>query len=250
MTKIESSESASVPKYISVYNDLRKGIVAGQYGSDGRMPTEKELMDQFGVSRTTIRRATNLLRRDNLIESRQGRGTDVSLGNLYQNQGQQNRLTEIMHVDFDFLTEGPEITKHSDILCDEIAAKPEVAKALDIPSGEIVYRLRWLHTINDLPYLYLVNYLRKDLTPDLPDHVGGISSLYPVLMKEYDLKFVRADEAVEPVIADFILAKILEIPSGTPLIKLFRSAVFSKGPAECSESFIRSDLMKISFRIE
>ena len=250
MSKLESSGSTSLPKYVSVYNDLRKGIVAGQYGNDGRLPTEKELMDQFGVSRTTIRRATNMLREQNLIESRQGRGTDVSLWNLYQNESQQNRLTEIMHVDFDFITDFPAVTKHSDILCDEIAAKPEVAEALDIPSGESVYRLRWLHTVNDSPYLYLVNYLRKDLTPDLPSHVGGISSLYPVLMKEYNLKFEHAKETVEPVIADFILAKLMEIPTGTPLIKLFRSAEFSKGPAECSESFLRSDLMKISFRIE
>lgn len=249
MTKMETSETNSLPKYVAVYNDLRKGIVAGQYGNDGRLPTEKELMDQFGVSRTTIRRATNLLRKDNLIESRQGRGTDISLGNLYQNAGQQNRLTEILHVNFDFVTEGPEITKHSDILCDEVSAKPEVAKALNIPGGETVYRLRWLHTINDLPYLYLINYVRKDLAPDLPSHIYGISSLYPLLMKEYELKFDRADETVEPVIADFILAKILEVPTGTPLIKLFRSAFFSKGPAECSESFIRSDLMRITFRI-
>ncbi len=68
-------------------------------------------------------------------------------------------------------------------------------------------------------------------------------------MKEYELKFDRADETVETVVADFILAKILEIPNGTSLIKLFRSAVFSKGPAECSESYIRSDLLKITFRI-
>ena len=47
MTNLKTPESSSLPKYVSVYNDLRKGIIAGHYGSDGRLPTEKELMDQF-----------------------------------------------------------------------------------------------------------------------------------------------------------------------------------------------------------
>lgn len=50
-------------------------IQSGALGPDGRLPTERELSDQFGVSRRAIRLALEALEAEGLIWRRQGKGT-------------------------------------------------------------------------------------------------------------------------------------------------------------------------------
>lgn len=59
----------------SVAAKLRTRIVAGEWASDARLPTEKELAAQFAVGLNTLRRAIELLVREGLVVRRQGSGT-------------------------------------------------------------------------------------------------------------------------------------------------------------------------------
>ena len=56
---------------------VRHLIDEGQLPSDGRLPTERELADQFGCGRRTIRRALEVLEAEGLLWRRQGKGTFV-----------------------------------------------------------------------------------------------------------------------------------------------------------------------------
>jgi len=56
-----------------IINDIDKG----KYQAGDKLPTEHELIEQFGVSRTVIREAIANLRASNLIETRQGKGAFV-----------------------------------------------------------------------------------------------------------------------------------------------------------------------------
>jgi DNA-binding GntR family transcriptional regulator len=57
---------------------LRSQILKGTYPPGGRLPTERELCTQLGVSRITVRLALDLLEEEHLIVRRQGSGTYVS----------------------------------------------------------------------------------------------------------------------------------------------------------------------------
>jgi len=56
---------------------LAGAIVSGVYKPGDKLPTEIELANQLGVSRTILREALASLKQDGLIESRQGRGIIV-----------------------------------------------------------------------------------------------------------------------------------------------------------------------------
>jgi len=56
---------------------LRTRIRNGELPPGRRMPSEKDLHDEFGLARETIRRALAVLRTEGLIEVRQGHGTFV-----------------------------------------------------------------------------------------------------------------------------------------------------------------------------
>lgn len=61
-----------------LYGDMLGRIQRGQFASDGKLPSEKELSQSFGVSRPIVREALRRLREDGLIQSRQGSGSFVT----------------------------------------------------------------------------------------------------------------------------------------------------------------------------
>jgi DNA-binding FadR family transcriptional regulator len=56
---------------------LREHLAAGEFGSEGRLPTERALAEMLGISRRAVRRALEVLEAEGLIWRRQGSGTFV-----------------------------------------------------------------------------------------------------------------------------------------------------------------------------
>ncbi|MGW8630594.1 GntR family transcriptional regulator [Streptomyces sp. NPDC055793] len=68
---------AAQPKYLRLAETLRARIVQGAYRPGQTIPSEPQLAAEHGMSRPTVVRALDLLKRDGWIESRQGYGTVV-----------------------------------------------------------------------------------------------------------------------------------------------------------------------------
>lgn len=65
------------PKYKQIYGQLHKALLANEYSPGDKLPSENELVEQFGASRPTIGRALAQLELDGLVERRAGSGTFV-----------------------------------------------------------------------------------------------------------------------------------------------------------------------------
>ena len=75
--------SADQPVYRQIAERLRQQILAGAYRPGDRLPSETRLVEQFGVSPMTIRRAINLLASQGVVTTARGSGTfvkEVELG--------------------------------------------------------------------------------------------------------------------------------------------------------------------------
>ncbi|GGD51758.1 FadR/GntR family transcriptional regulator [Lacimicrobium alkaliphilum] len=69
-----------------VTNELGRAIVSGEYSIESGLPTEAQLCDEYGISRTAIREAVKMLAAKGLISSRPRQGIRVekpSNWNLY-----------------------------------------------------------------------------------------------------------------------------------------------------------------------
>lgn len=71
------SRSGRPPLSEKVYTALKTRITRGDYGANEKLPAEKDLSGQFGVSRPVLRVALEQLREEGLIVSRQGAGNFV-----------------------------------------------------------------------------------------------------------------------------------------------------------------------------
>lgn len=68
---------SGVPAFRQVAADLREKITAGRYSPGDRLPSEREMVETYGVSRPTIRDAVDMLRAEGLVTSEHGRGVFV-----------------------------------------------------------------------------------------------------------------------------------------------------------------------------
>lgn len=77
-------------------------IVSQEYRPGDRIPTEAELCEQYGVSRTVVREAIASIRADGLLISKQGVGVFVSAGNKllpFELEAKAaGKLSDVVHV--------------------------------------------------------------------------------------------------------------------------------------------------------
>ncbi|OLF07761.1 transcriptional regulator [Actinophytocola xinjiangensis] len=69
--------TSGLPAYRQVADDLRARIASGELAPGDRLPSERQMVDTYGVSRPTVRDAVNLLRTEGLVIAEHGRGVFV-----------------------------------------------------------------------------------------------------------------------------------------------------------------------------
>ncbi len=102
----------TAPKHSEISRHLLTEIAAGKYGSSGRMPSEAQLVKQFGVSRPTVARAFRDLAAEGIVERRAGSGTYVRSAN--------NVVTATRQIGL--LIPGLGTTEIFEIICGELAS--------------------------------------------------------------------------------------------------------------------------------
>lgn len=71
-------DNGNQPLYLQIYNYLITGIKSGKYREGDRIPSEKELAEEFQVSRITSKKALEKLSNDGIITRQPGRGSFVA----------------------------------------------------------------------------------------------------------------------------------------------------------------------------
>ncbi|PMC34438.1 transcriptional regulator [Bacillus sp. UMB0899] len=77
MIKISFNRVSSEKLYIQIYNQILSEIQSGSFNIGDKLPAERELCEQFGVSRAPVRQALSALELNGIIYSRQGEGVYV-----------------------------------------------------------------------------------------------------------------------------------------------------------------------------
>ncbi|MFV0332992.1 MAG: GntR family transcriptional regulator [Tropicimonas sp.] len=222
----------SGPMYLRIAQDMRDRVAKGTYRPGLALPSERELMEQFSVSRVTIRRALKELIREALIESRQGSGYIVqTTTHLHQ---PLNRVTSFSE---DCMARG--LTPGSRVIARRNGhSNAEESAHFNIPEGSGVLRVERVRTGDGEPLLVECATLPASIAPAWPWPEG---SLYRA-MEKGGLLPVRVHQQYVPVLTDDTLARRLNISEGSPVMLVIRAG-FAKGdvPVEYSRCWFRPD---------
>lgn len=93
---MELDRKSGIPFYIQVKEQIRKQITQGIWPTGTKLPTERELSGELGVSRNTVSQAYKELESEGVLSSTQGRGTFVADSSLTVQQ--ENRKEKILRI--------------------------------------------------------------------------------------------------------------------------------------------------------
>lgn len=84
------------PKYMEIYEWIRKQIEQGDLKPGAKVRSENELLQLFPVSRQTVRQALSRLEADGLVERRRGSGTYVRKKHTHSSAGRRSRQIAVV----------------------------------------------------------------------------------------------------------------------------------------------------------
>jgi len=235
-------KDSPIPLYYQIRTIIEEQIDSGRWKPGMQVPSERELCEQFQVSRITVRQALSALVQQGQLRRQQGLGTFVASPRIEQ---RLNRLTGFTH---DIRARGQQ--PGAQILQKEIvpAAYP-VARALEMEVGGPVVLLKRLRLSDEEPVAIETAHLPEALCPGIVEQIAQDGSLYDVLTSKFDIIPTRAEQQVEAVLCPAAEAKVLGVKKGAPMLHMFRVTYGRDDrPFEYTESFYRGD--RYVFRVE
>jgi GntR family transcriptional regulator len=209
------SDENPLPYYQQLYTILRDEIVSGRWKPGDMMPSETEMIEQFDVSRITVRQALELLVEEGLIYRRRGRGTFVAVPGIEQGLNRIVSFTEDMRRRG--LHPGTEVISSS-----IIPAPEEIAEKLQVPIGEELARYERLRLADGEPMSVEISHLVLRYCPSILENNYAEKPLREELEQKYNIYLVRAHQVIHATTANRELAEQLLIAENAPLFYIER----------------------------
>lgn len=206
--------NSNIPYYIQLIEVLKEKIQSGEWQAGDQIPSEPDLCESYGVSRTVVRQALREIELEGLITRRKGKGTFVSEPKLSESLAQ--KLTGFYQ---DMVERGHTI--ETQVLHHEtVPANKKVAEYLGVDPGTPVIYIKRLRFIKGEPIVLVTSYLPLQLCPELADADITNKSLYEFLENECGVIIAYGRRSIEAVPANQTEAELLQIELGAPLILL------------------------------
>ena len=214
---------------------MTERIESGEVGVGDRLPSEADLVAEFGVSRTTARRALDELRRQGLVRREPGRGTFLASPRLRSNLAYLHSFSE--EIERWGYTPGVRLVSQEEGTADE-----EVAAWLGVEVGEKVMHVRRLRLADERPIFVCDSYLPIGRFPALRDADYGTVSLSRLLEERIGRRIEHARQWIGAATAAPDVADLLETAPGVPVLKIRRiTCVTGDEPAEAVEAYFHPE---------
>ncbi len=236
-------KSGPLPRYYQLKELLREKVRSGEWLPGTVIPSERELCEQYRISRMTARQSITELVREGLLYREQGRGTFVAQPRIAQQLARLTGFSEDMQA------------RHqrpgARVLTAEIwAADSCTADRLNVKHGHPVFRVRRLRLADAQPLALETSVVHFAGCEQLLDEDLAHSSLYQLLETKYKLPLLTAEQEVEASLAQDDETELLGLVVGDPVLRTRRVTYSERGrPVEYATAVYRGDKYTFYTRI-
>jgi len=235
------NHESKIPLHVQVEELMRNLIESATYKGGAFLPKEVELANRLGVSRNTIRQATNKLEHEGLLKRKKGVGTKVA---------EKKSLSTGLDHWYSFTQEMRERGIHVDNLflkAEFVQVNEKVAQFFNIPLQQDVLKLSKLKGAEGEPIVYFESYFHPRI--GLTREENFSKPLYTLLEEKFGVQVVRSNEKITASLAGK-MAKKLNIAAGDPIL-IRERFVYDPGerPIEYNMGFYRADKFTYSLDI-
>jgi GntR family transcriptional regulator len=248
MLGAEIDRDSPIPLYYQLQRILLEQIESGQLVPGQAIPTEKELEEEYGLSRTTVRQALNELARAGHITRERGRGSFVAV------KIEDTRSEKLVGFMEEVMERG--IPVGCQILFnDSVPAPPKVATRLELEPGTPTYLIRRIGLAEGRPFCLAELWLAVDgdleiSQEELVKRVSIHTYLESLLRGQYGIILVGGEKTLEATLCTPEEAELLDTVPGAPLL-MARVVIRSRGgkPIVYIKALYRGDRYIYSTRL-
>ena len=237
------NRKTSIPLYVRVESLVRNRILNGQLQPGDKLPTEEDLVKQFGVSQITIRNALSNLEREGLIVRSRAKGTFVAetvpvrkkfvITNRVYNILVDADRYEIKNVDLKTITIG------------ETRNARTVREFFNLTNEDPICVVQRTRLWKGIPMYCIENIMSPSIAHHLTVKELSKKHLLKILKEKIGLTIARGEMYIEAVPADPDVAEILNMQIFEPLILRRLCYWFPTGePFEIVDSYMRPDYFR------
>jgi len=235
---------APQPLHSLIRDRLRAQITDGSYQHHDQLPSEKQLMSQFGVSRITVRHALGALEQEGVVFKIAGKGCYVSKPKPTQELGRLQGFAEAMS------QRGHESYNQVESVALQVAS-PAVAIQFGLAPGAEVVEIRRVRYLDRIPISVDVTYVPVALGRRLAQEDLVTRDLFLIFENDFGIALGHANLSIDACVADPILAAQLQVEPGAPLLFLERMTFAQDGqPIELDYIHYRGDRFRYQLTID
>lgn len=227
------------PIYIRIHNQLKRDIEKGRFQVGERIPAERQLAEDFGVSRMTIRQAIKTLEDEGILERRIGSGTFVASRKV------QEKMSGVMS--FGQITRANGQVPSSKLIS-YYTGTPFLSEKEKLKLGDTdeVLRMERIRYADDLPICYEVVALPSKLLTGFSKK--DISTHLYRTLERGGYRMGNVVENIGAAIANEQDARYLKTKKGQPLITRRQVTTLSTGqPFEYTRAYYVADRFEFTF---
>lgn len=205
-----------------LYKDVKNAILAalseGEWKPAEAIPSERKLIERFGVSIGTLRKAIDELVAESILIRHQGRGTYVA---THRQEDHFFRFFRIVRQDG--YREYPTVRL---VRFQRAKADKVEADALGLSIGDAVFRFTNLLSLEKTPVMLDDITVPAQRFKTLTEaHLRERpNTLYNFYQDDFGINIIRTEERMRATVADDEDADLMGIPAGTALLKILRLA--------------------------
>ena len=233
MESFTVDHKSPLPLHAQVETILRNLIELPEYQNGKMLPNEVHMANKLGISRNTVRQATNKLVYEQLLVRKKGVGTRVAKNNITT---KLNKWTSFTHE----MDEKGVVFKNYSVKVSRVVPDKEIQQLFNISEGVKVIKLERLRGLEKGPIVYFISYFNP-LT-GLTETEDYSKPLYEKLENEHHITVAVSKEGISAILANKKLAEKLNISIGDPI--LFRKRVVcdpGDRPIEYNLGYYRAD---------
>lgn len=225
--------SSPVPLWAQVLDDLRERLASGELTE--RFPTDRELVEDYGVSRQTVRDAVRRLREEGMVTRERGRGSFVQPRTIEQSLGALYSLFRSI--------EDHGFEQTSVVRTLERRVNAEAAGRLELaPDAPLVF-LERVRLADGEPVAVDCSWLPEALAGGLLHAADALAhgALYEILAERCGLVLTGGWERILPQLPTALQAELLGVEADHPVFAIERLAFRGEAPVEWRHAVVRGD---------
>lgn len=230
--KLVIDHQSNIPLYLQAEELLREMIEMPEYQEGKLLPNEIDMAKELGISRNTLRQATNKLVYEGLLIRKKGVGTVVA-------KPVDSKAKNWLSFSQEMKSKGVNVVNYS-LKLTWVEPEPEVFNFFGLDEPTKVLKMERVRGGENGPFVYFVSYFHPRV--GLTGEEDFDKPLYTILQEEYSVVAKLSKEEITAQAADTALSKTLHIHVGDPILKRKRF-VYDPGrrPIEYNIGYYKSD---------